>query len=163
MAALDQLLLSLEISRRFEAPPARVFDAWLSDEWGDWLPPAEASCKILALDPVEGGRFHLRMTMGDGRKAEIGGVYREIKRPTKLVLTWTGGHNRRETVITVTFHKDGDGTLMTLRQDNFLDAGSRDGYQAGWTGPGGSFDKLVALLAQRIFPPERVVANRREL
>ena len=150
MAALDPLPLSLEVSRRFEAPPARVFDAWLGDEWGDWLPPAKTSCKIFALDPVEGGRFHLRMTMGEGREAEISGVYREIKRPTKLVLTWAGSQNRQETVITVTFRKDGDGTLMTLRQDGFPDAGSRDGYEAGWTGPGGSFDKLAALLMRRI-------------
>ena len=31
--------LSLDLSRRFEAPPERVFDAWLSKEWGEWLPP----------------------------------------------------------------------------------------------------------------------------
>jgi uncharacterized protein YndB with AHSA1/START domain len=150
MAALDQLPLSLEVSRRFAAPPARVFDAWLGDEWAEWLPPAKASCKILEFDPVEGGRFHLRMSMGDGHEAEVSGVYREIKRPMKLVLTWMGHYNRQESVITVTFHKDGDGTLMTLRQDGFPEAGSRDGYEAGWTGAGGAFDKLAALLMRRI-------------
>ncbi len=150
MAVLDQSLLSLEISRRFDAPPERVFDAWLGKEWCDWLPPAKATCEIAKLEPVVGGRYLVLMTMPDGRKVEIAGAYREIIRPTKLVLTWTGNYNRQETVITVTFRKDGQGTLMSLRQDGFPDAGLRDGYNAGWTSSGGSFDKLAQLLARSV-------------
>ena len=47
----------------------------------------------------------------------------------------------------MTFRPDGDGTLMTLRQDGFVDKAMRDGIETGWTGPGGSFDKLAGLLA----------------
>lgn len=147
MAIVQETSLALELSRRFDAPPERLFQAWLGTEWGQWLPPFGAKCEVVALDPVPGGRYRIRMTMADGRKIEISGRYREIDRPHRLVLDWTGNYNNQETVITVTFRPDGGGTLMTLRQSGFVDAGLRDGYREGWSGSGGSFDKLAAHLA----------------
>jgi uncharacterized protein YndB with AHSA1/START domain len=95
--------LSLEISRRFDAPPERVFDAWLSKEWGEWLPPRGARCEVTVIEPRTGGRFHVRMTMLDGRDVEVSGIYREVMRPKRLVLTWTGNYNSQETLLTLTF------------------------------------------------------------
>lgn len=146
MSATDATALSLEVSRRFDAPPERVFDAWLAPEWAAWLPPAGARAAVIALDPSVGGRYRLRMDMPDGHVVEISGVYRAIERPQKIVLSWTGSYNNQETVITAGFLPEGSGTIMTLRQDGFPDAGLRDAYAAGWTGPGGSFDKLAELL-----------------
>ncbi len=80
---------------------------------------------------------------------EASGTYREIVPPRKLVFTFAGGCAFQETVVTVTFRHDGVGTLMTLRQDGFSEAGLREGFRTGWTGPGDSFDKLAALLARR--------------
>jgi hypothetical protein len=37
---------------------------------------------------------------------------------------------------------------MTLRQDGFRDIGLYERYQAGWTAPGGSLDKLGKLVAR---------------
>lgn len=148
MAVVDETELSLEISRHFAAPPEHVFDAWMSREWGEWLPPAEARCEVAELEARVGGHYVVRMTMGDGRKVEISGIYREIRRPEKLVLSWMGNYNNQETIITVTFRPDGAGTLMTLRQDGFIEASLRDGYRNGWSGAGGSFDKLAAFLAR---------------
>lgn len=149
MATVDQSALSLEISRRFDATPERVFDAWLTKAWGDWLPPAKARCEVAELEPRVGGRYVVRMTMADGRKVEISGAYREILQPRRLVLSRTGNYNDQETMITVTFRPDGAGTMMTLRQDGFPDAALRDGYNKGWTGTGGSFEKLAQLLARK--------------
>jgi uncharacterized protein YndB with AHSA1/START domain len=139
--------LSLELSRRFEAPPERVFDAWLTPAWGEWLPPGGATCEVVKLEPQVGGAYLVRMTMPDSRIVEIGGTYLEILRPQRLVLDWAGNYNNQRTVITVTFRPDRNGTLMTLRQDGFVDPGLRDGYDKGWSGPGGSFDKLAQALA----------------
>jgi uncharacterized protein YndB with AHSA1/START domain len=149
MTATQTSALTLELSRRFEALAEQVFDAWLGNEWGEWLPPAGARCEVVRMEPRVGGNYLLRMTMGDGRTVEIAGRYREIERPRKLVLSWTGNYNNQETVITLTFRADGAGTVMTLRQESFPDAQLRDGYQAGWTGAGGSFDKLAQLLARK--------------
>jgi uncharacterized protein YndB with AHSA1/START domain len=103
---------------------------------------------VTELHPVVGGRYLVRMTMQDGRVVEISGVYRDIARPQKLVFTWTGNYNHQETVVTVTFRPDGEGTMMTLRQEGFPASDLRDGYKAGWTGPDGSFDKLARVLQQ---------------
>jgi hypothetical protein len=66
---IDETALSLEISRRFDAPPERVFDAWLRTEW---LPPGGSICKIDLIEPrVEGLSGHCR---GDRRN-----MYGEIK------------------------------------------------------------------------------------
>jgi uncharacterized protein YndB with AHSA1/START domain len=143
-----ELAPSLEISRRFDAPPERVFDAWLGTEWGEWLPPAGALCKVTLIEPRVGGRYLVNMTMADGRSVEISGVYRELVRPRKLVFTWLGNYNSQETLITLNFQPDGAGTLMKLRQDGFPTTELRDGYNNGWTGKNGSFDKLAAYLAK---------------
>ena len=148
MVMPDLTDLSLEISRFFDAPPDRVFDAWLGREWSRWLPPGDATCEVAEMDPVVGGRYRVCMTMADGRAVEIAGRYVEVTRPTRLVLTWTGNYNGRETLITLSFHPHGAGTMMVLHQDGFEDPGLREGYRTGWTGPGGSFAKLAEHLAR---------------
>jgi uncharacterized protein YndB with AHSA1/START domain len=132
----------LEVSRCFAAKPDRVFDAWLSKEWGEWLAPAGAHCRVATLDARIGGRYEAHMKMADGRDVVISGTYREIVRPEKLVLTWMGDYNNHETLIAVTFRRDGAGTMMTLKQTNFPDEQQREGYTRGWDGAGGCFDKL---------------------
>jgi uncharacterized protein YndB with AHSA1/START domain len=94
MAAADQTLV-LKLSRRFDASPERVFDAWLSPEWGAWLPPANATCEIVSHEPVVGGHYVVLMTMPDGRKSEISGTYRVIERPNRIAFTWIGQANKK--------------------------------------------------------------------
>ena len=86
------------------------------------------------------------MTMEDGHKTEISGRYRVIDPPNRLVFTWLGA-NKQEMLITLTFARSGEGTLMTLRQEGFKDAEVRDRFNAGWIGVGGSFDKLNRMLS----------------
>jgi uncharacterized protein YndB with AHSA1/START domain len=139
---------SLEITRHFDASPEQVFDAWLGTEWGEWLPPAGAVCKVTTVEPHPGGRYFVNMSMPDGRTVEISGVYREVVRPTKLVFTWLGNYNSQETLVSITFRQDGAGTVMEFRQDGFTSTELRDGYNNGWTGKNGSFDKLAAYLTK---------------
>ncbi len=138
----------LEISRRFDAPPERVFDAWLTKSSGEWLSPAGAHCEMTALEPRVGGHYQMHVTTPDGRTIAISGAYHEIARPQRLVLTWTDHYNTLETIMTLTFRPDGAGTMMIVRQDGFPEAGVRDRYNNGWTSAGGSFDKLAAFLAK---------------
>lgn len=137
---------TLELSRHFNVPPEAVFDAWLREDWVQWLPPAGASCTVAEMTPYPGGRYRVQMRMGDGREVEISGNYCEILRPEKIVLTWMGNYNNQETVITLTFQSERGGTLMNLKQEGFHEEALRDGYRKGWTSPGGSFDKLEAHL-----------------
>jgi len=100
------------------------------------------------IEPRVGGQYHVAMNMADGKNIEISGVYREVRRPTRLVFTWFAPYNDRETLITLNFRPDGNGTLMTFHQEGFGDAQLRDGYGGGWSGPNGSFEKRDVILAR---------------
>jgi uncharacterized protein YndB with AHSA1/START domain len=139
----------LEVSRRFEAPPSTVFDAWLSGQWAEWVAPPGSTCEVVTLEQRVGGSYRLKMAMPDGRSVFIDGKFRELARPARLVMTWTGSYNGHETLLTVFLRADGKDTIMSLRHERFADAEQREGYQVGWTGPGGAFDKLAESLAHR--------------
>ncbi len=50
------------------------------------------------------------------------------------LLTWAWKSTpERESLVTVTFKPDGDGTLMTLLHEQFFDEDARDRHNAGWT------------------------------
>lgn len=139
---------ALHLERRFAAPPEAVFEAWTSAQWALWLGPGEATCQVIRLEPWSGGFYELRMTMPSGRVVNISGRYLEVRRPERLVFTWMGDYNRHETLIALTLRQDADGTLMTLRQTQFPDIEQLEGHRAGWSGLGGSFDKLARVLAR---------------
>ena len=61
-------------------------------------------------------------------------------------MTWTGSYDGRLTLLTITFQAQGAGTLLTLRQEGFVEPQMQQGYIRGWAGEGGSFDKLTHLL-----------------
>ncbi len=140
---------TLLLSHRFEATPERVFDAWVTKAWGEWLGPKDFRCEVTEIDARPGGRYLVAMRRPDGSPVKVTGVYREVTRPQKLVLTWKGDYHPSETLITVTFRADGSGTLMTLKQEGFTDAQHRNGHRQGWAGEGGCFEKLATLLARK--------------
>lgn len=49
------------------------------------------------------------------------GEYMEIARPDRLVLTWRRDGDGQATVITVVFRSEGEGTMLSLRQEGFSD------------------------------------------
>jgi uncharacterized protein YndB with AHSA1/START domain len=62
-------------------------------------------------------------------------VFREVIANEKLVYTWGGAPSpERETLVTVTFTNDGDGTLLTLTHEQFADEATRDSHNRGWNG-----------------------------
>jgi uncharacterized protein YndB with AHSA1/START domain len=90
-----------------------------------------------------GGRYHIKaVTPTD--EHNVGGVYREVVPNEKLVFTWAWqSMPERESVVTVLFKPDGDGTLLTLIHEQFFDEPARDRHQHGWTG---TLDRLARYL-----------------
>ena len=61
-----------------EAPPARVFDAWLTgEEWQAWIGPEGAHCEVPLFEPRVGGRYRMIMRMSGGRVIPVAGVSRD--------------------------------------------------------------------------------------
>jgi uncharacterized protein YndB with AHSA1/START domain len=143
--------LLLVISREFDAPIERVFDAWLDPrQIGLWIGTRNIRAQTLELTPRVGGRYRIHMRGADGSDGPVvGGIYREIVRPERLVFTWMWepGHPTgvgQKTLVTVTFRKRGGKTEMTLRHELFGSKELRDRHKEGWTV---SFDKMVEMLA----------------
>jgi uncharacterized protein YndB with AHSA1/START domain len=141
----------LVITRRFDAPRHRVFEAWTDPRHAkSWWGPRDYPLTYLEMDVRPGGAWRGRLTSTkDGEELWQHGVIREIHAPDRLVFTFAWdqeeGAPGRETVVTVTLEEDGDGTLMTFRQSPFDSVENREGHRGGWSS---SFDRLDEVLAQ---------------
>lgn len=144
---------TLRLVRVFDAPRERVFDAWTdAEQFKAWMCPPGAGLDRVELDPRPGGTWLAHGYAPDGSRFAKSGVYREVKRPERLVFTWpyqgdgscTSG-NGQETTVEITFRALGGKTEMTLVHGPFGDQVGFRGHNEGWNG---SFDKLTAFLAK---------------
>jgi uncharacterized protein YndB with AHSA1/START domain len=142
--------LELVINRVFDAPRSRVWQAWTDpDQMKVWSSPRGFTIPVSEGDLRPGGRWHATMRQPDGTLLNLGGEYREIVEPERLVFThaWYDGDGKQqgpETIVTVTLVERGNKTEMNFRQSGFDSNGSRDGHAGGWTE---CFERLDELLA----------------
>ena len=105
----------IAMARTFDAPRELVFEAWTKpDMVKRWLGTAGWPMAACEIDLKVGGAFRYVWRNADGAEMGVGGVYREIVRPERIVHTelfdddWTGG----ETLVTTTFvERDGRTTV----------------------------------------------------
>jgi len=137
---------TLEITRLFAAPPARVFDAWLNrEEWQSWIGPEGLNCEVPLLEPRVGGRYRIIMHLTDGRVIPVVGIYKTIDAPRTIAFSWGAeSDSTRHSLITLTLGEKGNETHLRLRQEGFGSVAGRDDHVIGWNS---ALNKLVAYLA----------------
>lgn len=125
---------SLTIKRRFKATPEKVYAAWIDPEkMSRWLGPPNVIKVNTTTDVKVGGRYTIQMIVPNDEH-NVGGVYRVVEPNRKLVFTWAWCSTpERESLVTVTFTPDGDGTMMTLQHEQFFDEAARDSHEKGWS------------------------------
>ncbi|MBL6750689.1 MAG: SRPBCC domain-containing protein [Nevskia sp.] len=125
---------SLTIQRRINAPPSKVFAAWIEPEKvARWWGPGGAEVVSAQSDPRVGGRFRFVSQAPGGERHDVGGEYREVVPDRKLVFTWAWHSTpERESLVTLSLSGDGAGTLLTLTHEQFFDEPARDGHRKGW-------------------------------
>jgi uncharacterized protein YndB with AHSA1/START domain len=108
----------VDITRSFDAPRERVFDAFTKPELArEWLWARESPLVVCEIEPEVGGRLRYVWRMPDGKDMGLSGKFLEIERPQRTVHTeifdedWTGG----ETVVTTHFEAVGSRTRVTMR------------------------------------------------
>ncbi|MCT7376162.1 SRPBCC family protein [Chelativorans salis] len=114
---------SLRITRKFDAAPERVFDAWLDPEKvRAWMGMAlsdfglSGDVRRVEIEPRIGGRFTFSDMREEG-EAVHWGSYLAIDRPRKLVFTWFTSEEEEKkgiSTVTITIEPDGQGALLTL-------------------------------------------------
>ena len=139
---------TLIITRLFEAPPARVFDAWLErEEWQSWIGPEGVDCEVHLLEPHVGGCYRLTMHVNGQPPIAVAGVFRVIERPRTLSFTWGAeGDPSRQSLVTLAFVELQGKTEMTRRQGGLGSGANRDQFERGWSS---ALNKLARYLARK--------------
>ena len=154
------------ITRVFNAPRARVWDAWTRPEaLARWFGPKGSSSTMIAFDLRPGGEWRGRMDMPDGGVLYSKFVFREIEPMSRLV--WVHGfgdaegnrirapfaeHFPLEMLTVVLFADEGDGTRIDLSwtpldaspEEEAFFASMMASMTGGWSG---SFEQLDDYLA----------------
>ncbi|WP_433634738.1 SRPBCC family protein [Halomicrococcus sp. NG-SE-24] len=143
---------TMTVSRVIEAPPERVYEAFLDpDELVQWLPPTGFSAEVHQFDPEEGGTFRMTFTGETEELAEygstFGGTYQELVSGKRIVHTDAFETDdpamAGEMTVTVTFEEIPEGTEVTVRQEGIPQAIPPEDSHAGWTDSLGQLAGLV--------------------
>ena len=137
--------LSVEAKRLIKAPRERVFQARTTpDEILKWF--GRETCHPLSakMDLRVGGEYQIRIRSEEMGEMEVVGVFREVKRPSRLVYTWRwpDGPMKEETLVTVDFIETNGWTEVRLRHEGFDTEDMRNRHNEGWSA---CFDKLEKL------------------
>jgi uncharacterized protein YndB with AHSA1/START domain len=126
---------SLTIRRRFKAAPARVFAAWTEPaQIARWFGPGGVKVTETVFELHVGGRFMLHGTSPSGEDHRVSGTVQEVVPGRKVVYSWAWQSTpERQSLVTVAFAPDGDGTVLTLTHEKFFDEDARDRHNGGWT------------------------------
>ena len=133
-ASVDRELV---ITRTFEAPRHRVFQAWTEpSQVARWWGPQGFTTTYCDMDIRPGGAFRVCMRSPEGAHYWKQGVYREVVEPERLVFTFAWedaeGEPGHQTLVTVTFTEQGGKTKLTLHQAVFETVEARNEHQRGW-------------------------------
>jgi len=136
---------SLTLKRHLKAPPEKVYAAWTDPEKiAQWFGPGDGPVTLAESDPKPGGRYAIAFKE-DGKEHHVSGVYRELVPNEKLVFTWTWQSMPEQTsLVTMLVKPDGDGSLLTLIHEQFVDEHIRDLHRKGWTGCLDSLERYFA-------------------
>lgn len=118
------------LERTIPAPPNKVFDAWLDPKvpgtlWHEhdkliFNPQVDGLWYLLSLaHPPEGTHHYERFT--------------EVNRPRLIRHSWVSRKTLgEESMVTVTFEKKGEGTLLTLSHSGLPNETMANAHEEGW-------------------------------
>lgn len=141
------------MKRAFAAPRALVFDAMTKPELiRRWLyGPSGWTMTHCAIDLRVGGAYRYEWRKDDGTEMGMGGVFREIVRPSRIVTTevfdqdWTGG----EVQATAEFDEKAGVTTLTTTMRYPTHAARESVLKSGMErGVAASYDRLDDIFAE---------------
>ncbi|MGA9673610.1 MAG: SRPBCC domain-containing protein [Terracidiphilus sp.] len=122
-AATDTIELTFE--RTIPASPTQVFEGWLSPKVSGT--PWNIAEK-LSLDPKIDGFFYLHV-----KGISHYGRFTEVESPSRIRHTWVSPNTLGlESIVTLTFKKQGADTIMTLAHSGLPDTPEGRKHEQGW-------------------------------
>lgn len=141
----------VRLRRHLSATPQRVFAAFAQPHLvSRWLTPSpDISLTLLQFDFREGGAYRFAYGLPDGQTVIVGGSYRTIEPPSRIVFSWIieppDEHADIESVVTVTIAPDGSGSELVIHHERLALPGAVTRHADGWRG---ALDLLAATLEQ---------------
>ena len=124
----------LQVTRRYDAAPERVFDAWLDPKTaGRFLFATPDGEMVKAeIDPRVGGKFNFTDRRPDAGDVAHVGEYLEIDRPRRLVFTFAvPQYDPGLTTVRIDIVADGSGSRLTLTHTGVPEEWAKQTTQ-GW-------------------------------
>lgn len=141
--------LGFELQRRFRASPDRVFHAWTQPAaLREWWCPAGWIAGNIEIDLRVAGVYRIEMVRAGGGSpgVSVAGKFLEVRPPERLIYTWRwegAFAGMPETLVTLELRGSENDTILTLRHDNFTDAGLRQQHRSGWIAACDRLDRLM--------------------
>ena len=140
---------TVTLTRIIDAPREEVFRAWTEpDQIRSWWGPGEFTCPSAEVDLRPGGSYRLAMQPAEGEPFIVGGTYREVDPPARLVYSWrweTGpAADGSESLVSIEFHDRDGKTALVLTHTDFPASHGPAPYQMGWEGGLAKFEALFA-------------------
>jgi uncharacterized protein YndB with AHSA1/START domain/predicted enzyme related to lactoylglutathione lyase len=128
----------LVLRRTYRASRERVFAAWTDPKAvARFFGPGDVTVEDVRIDPRVGGTYSVTFRQPDGETMVAGGVYRELRKPERIVCTWSWEEDdpalKRETLLTLEFLDRSGETELVLTHENFRDSDQRDRHEGGWS------------------------------
>ena len=129
----------LNLQKEFKVPVERLFEAWTQeDDLKQWWHPMGNQLVKVVNNIKEGGEIRYEFK-NDGNELPIviDGVYKEVKRHERLVYTWNWniadeGIRNSEFLLRIEFLSQGNGSLLKVLQENFIDEEAVHPHREGW-------------------------------
>jgi len=148
----DPNLPTIRIIRHFDAPPEKVFRAWIEpDLVVQWLGPKSTEMRIDKWDADTGGNYRYVAIQNGEEVAAFYGSFHEVRPSERLVQTFTWeGMPDGVSLETMTFEDLGNGRTRTIGLSVVENLETRDAIMASGmdVGVNEGYEKLDALLAQ---------------
>ena len=147
----DPNLPTIRIIRDFDAPPDRVFKAWVDPELiVQWLGPKSSEIRIDTWDARTGGSYRYASVQDGEEVAAFFGSFHEVRPSERLVQTFTWeGMPDGVSLETMTFEDLGNGRTRVVGVSVVDSLESRDAIMASGmdVGVNEGYEKLDEILA----------------
>jgi uncharacterized protein YndB with AHSA1/START domain len=138
--------VQVRVTHRYDAPPEKVFDAWLDPKVAGRFVFATPTGEMVRveIDPRVGGKFLFVDRRPDAGDVEHVGTWLELDRPRRLVFEFTvPKYSQEKSVVALDFAPASGGCEVTLTHDGVLEEWG-ESTREGWTMILGNLEKVIS-------------------
>jgi uncharacterized protein YndB with AHSA1/START domain len=147
MTTTSARIVEIKVERTIPASPGEVFDAWLDPKVPGTLWHEHDK---LILNPKVDGLWYLLSLAHRPEGTPHYGRFTEINRPGRIQHSWMSRNTLgEETMVTVTFQRKGESTLMTLVHSGLSQGDIAIAHEKGWNSILGKFGSAFASESHR--------------